>query len=78
MASPSSALTIWCGIAKQTRTLKSPRTNYVSQRNVVLSVEAQPAQARRTTVWQGTLPPKFNPNSETTIITVNGQKLLPF
>jgi transcriptional regulator with XRE-family HTH domain len=55
-----------------------PRTNYVSQRNVVLSVEAQPAQARRTTVWQGTLPPKFNPNSETTIITVNGQKLLPF
>jgi hypothetical protein len=55
-----------------------PRTNYVSERNVVLSVEAHPAQARRITVWQGTLPPKFNPNSETTMITVNGKKLLPF
>ena len=55
-----------------------PRTNYASQRNVVLSVEAHPAQARRITVWQGTLPPKFNPNSETTIITVNGKELLPF
>ena len=45
--------------------------NYVSSRNVVLSVEGHPAQPRRANVWQGTEPPKVTPNRYT-IIKVNG------
>lgn len=45
--------------------------NYVSFRNVVLSVEGHPAQPRRANVWQGTEPPKVTPNRYT-IIKVNG------
>jgi transcriptional regulator with XRE-family HTH domain len=53
---------------------------YVSTRNVVLSVEGHPAQARRAAVWQGTEPPKVAPD-QYTIIKVNGTHLdadIPF